>query len=186
MFVDAIVFCETSMLHPWLCRHYSLKRCQNTCHTRYQWLLGPFRGTFVINSEMSLKKKKKEYSSEVVICMSFPCFRQHHYFWTSKYSDQHFLRKNCALFPNLHFPLSPPPVGGIASLNHFSLFFFFFSTFCLLFCQGSSNPVWCFSVLKFYRGICDCVNFPSLFPSPSRKPPRNKALWLIFRWKCKP
>ena len=167
MFVDATVFCETSMLHPWLCRHYSLKCCQNTCHTRYQRLLGPFRGTFVITQKW-VKKKKKEYSSEVVICMSFPCFLQHHYFWTSKYSDQHFLRKNCALFPNLHFPLSPPPVGGIASLNHFSLFFFFFRFLSPVLSRLQQPRLVFFSpeVLSWHLWLCQ---FPIIISQPIKE-----------------
>ena len=184
MFVDATVFCKTSMLHPWLCRHYSLKCCQNTCHTRYQWLLGPFRGTFVITQKWVKKKKRiLIWSCDLYVISLFSStslFLNQQVFWSTFFEEE-----LCVISQP---PLPPLPSARGWNCITESLFsiFFFFSAFCLLFCQGSSNPVWCFSVLKFYRGICDCVNFPSLFPSPSRKPPRNKALWLILRWKCKP
>lgn len=78
------------------------------------------------------------------------------------------------------------PVGGPASLNYFSVFFFRFLSPVLSRLQQVPAFSRRFLVLEFSRGICGCVNFPSLFSSPSRKPHKNKAFCLILRWKFEP
>lgn len=112
--------------------------------------------------------------------MAFPCFLQCHYVWTSKYFDQHFLRKNCMVFPNL--PLW-------VELHHRTLFSNFFSAFCLLFCQGS-RTLQTFFVLFFSPGALAwhlwlCA-FPVIIPQPSRQPHKNRAFCSVLRWRFAP
>lgn len=125
MFVDATVFCETSMLHPWLCRHYSLKCCQNTCHTRYQWLLGPFRGTFVITQKWVKKKKKRIliWSCDLYVISLFSStslFLNQQVFWSTFFEEE-----LCVISQP---PLPPLPSArgwNCITESLFSIFFFF-------------------------------------------------------------
>ena len=149
MFVDAIVFCETSMLHPWLCRHYSLKRCQNTCHTRYQWLLGPFRGTFVINSEMSLKKKKKNTHLKLWFVCHFLVFVNIIIFEPASILINIFWGRIVRYFPT---STSPSPLRPWVELHHwitFLYFFFFFPLSVSCFVKAPATPFGVFQSWSF-------------------------------------